>query len=150
MDPALDDQFRAIAAERTRRHPLRTYLKILLLRTLTIWFTPRIELLPVSGHIFPLYKEWDEDRPDLIVTLGFTLVNVIYIALALWGIWLVRGQPGCALLVVFILIRTAFFSKFVEAPEPRYVLECFPAVIAFAAQPVARKLSSLPPARGES
>jgi len=31
-------------------------------------------------------------------------------------------------------VRTAFFTKFVETPEPRYVLECFPAVIALGAQ----------------
>ena len=150
MDPDLDNQFREIARERTERHPLRTYLKIPLLRTLTIWFTPRIELLPVSGHIWPLDKEWDEDRPDLLVTLALSGINAVYLALALWGVWLARRQPGCALLVMFIVVRTAFFSKFTEAPEPRYVLECFPAVIALAAQPFARKLRLLQPARGES
>jgi hypothetical protein len=46
---------------------------------------------------------------------------------------------------VFILVRTIFFSIYVEAPEPRYVLECFPAVIALAAQPFGRgrQLSSI-------
>jgi hypothetical protein len=39
-----------------------------------------------------------------------------------------------ALLIAFILIRTAYFARFVETPEPRYVLECYPAIIALAAQ----------------
>jgi hypothetical protein len=38
------------------------------------------------------------------------------------------------LLILFCVVRTLFFVKFVETPEPRYVLECFPAVIALAAQ----------------
>jgi hypothetical protein len=139
MDPGLDGQFREIAQERTRRHPLRTYVEIPFLRTLAIWFTPRLELLPFSGRIWPLATEWDEDRPDLLVTLTLIVVNGVYLALALWGAWLARGRRGCEFLVVFILIRTLFFSRFVEAPEPRYVLECFPAVIALAAQPFARR-----------
>jgi 4-amino-4-deoxy-L-arabinose transferase-like glycosyltransferase len=139
MDPALDEQFREIAGERTQRHPLRTYLEMPFLRALAIWFTPRLELLPFSGRIWPLAIEWDEDRPDLLVTLTLVAVNGVYVALALWGVWLARERPGCAFLVLFIVIRTLFFARFVETPEPRYVLECFPAVIALAAQPFARR-----------
>jgi hypothetical protein len=53
---------------------------------------------------------------------------------------------------VFIVVRTIFFSIYVEAPEPRYVLECFPAIIALAAEPFARtrEISFLRPARDES
>jgi len=149
MSRELDVQFRGVARERTERHPLRTYFEIPFLRTLTIWFTPRTELLPISGHIFPLAKEWDEDRPDLIVTLGLAAINISYVALALWGVWIAWRRPGCAVLAVFIFVRTVFFSKFVEAPEPRYVLECFPAVIALAAQPFARRVSFPQPAPGE-
>jgi hypothetical protein len=54
--------------------------------------------------------------------------------MAVVGAWIARRQPSVALLVAFIIIRTAFFTRFVETPEPRYVLECFPAVIALAAQ----------------
>ena len=130
----MDRAFAEIARERTARHPLRTYVKIPLLRSLVMWFTPRIELLPYSGQIFPLRHEWDEDREDLLVTLGLGLINVVYVALSLGGAWIVRRQPGVALLIVFVVLRTAFFATIVETPEPRYVLECFPAVIALAAQ----------------
>ncbi len=138
MDPEVDSQFREIARERTERHPLRTYLKVPFLRTLAIWFTPRVELLPVSGRIWPLRVEWEEDRADLLVTLLLVATNAFYLTLAIWGTWLTRGWPGWALLVIFILVRTIFFSIYVEAPEPRYVLECFPALIALAAQPFGR------------
>jgi hypothetical protein len=134
IDPSLDQGFREIARERTARHPLRTYVTVPLLRTLTLWFTPRVELLPTSGHLWPLREEWQDDRPDFLVTLGLSVVNVIYIALALAGAWLARRRPGWALLILVCVVRTLFFVKFVETPEPRYVLECFPAVIALAAQ----------------
>jgi 4-amino-4-deoxy-L-arabinose transferase-like glycosyltransferase len=72
------------------------------------------------------------------------LVNAIYLPLALAGAWLARRRPGWALLIAFILVRTAFVVYFVDTPEPRYVLECFPALIALAAQTFAgrRQLSS--------
>ncbi len=134
MGPVLDEQFREIARERTQRHPLRTRLEVPLLRVLTLWFTPRMELLPYSGHMWPLRDEWQDDRKDFLATLALVLVNGIYLALGLWGAWIARHRPGWALLIVFIVVRTVFFTRFVEAPEPRYVLECFPAVIALGAQ----------------
>ena len=134
VGPEVDNQFRQIARERTERHPLRTYVEIPLLRTLTLWFTPRVELLPVSGHMWPLGKEWEDDRQDFLTTLTLTIVNIFFLALAFAGAWIARRRPGWAFLILFILIRTAFFAKFVETPEPRYLLECFPAVIALAAQ----------------
>jgi MFS family permease len=142
IDPALDAKFRALAAERTKRHPLRTYVTVPLKRTLALWFTPRTELLPSSGKLWPLRSEWEDDRPDFLVTLGFTVVNGVYVLLALVGAWLARRRPGLAFLLVFCVVRTLFFAKFVETPEPRYVLECFPAVIAIAAQTFAGRDNS--------
>jgi Dolichyl-phosphate-mannose-protein mannosyltransferase len=145
IDPPLDQEFREIARERTERHPLRTYVKVPLLRTLTLWFTPRVELLPSSGHLWPLREEWQDDRPDFLVTLGLSVVNIIYLVLALAGAWLARRRPGWALLLLVCVVRTLFFVKFVETPEPRYVLECFPAVIALAAQVWSRGSAQAPP-----
>jgi hypothetical protein len=133
IDPALDAEFRDVASERTARHPLRTYAKIPFLRALTLWFTPRVELLPYSGHVFPLREEWQDDRKDLMVTLTLVAVNGVYLLLAIRGAWMARSRPGTALLIAFIVVRTVFFVH-TDTPEPRYVLECFPAVIALAAQ----------------
>ncbi|HEV3480987.1 MAG TPA: glycosyltransferase family 39 protein [Candidatus Acidoferrales bacterium] len=129
-----DRAFAEISRERTARFPLRTFLKIPLLRSLAMWFTPRVDLLPSSSPVWPLRSEWRDDRQDLLITLFLFFVNCFYVALALAGAWIARGRPGWALLVVFIALRTLFFAGFADAPEPRYVLECFPAVIALAAQ----------------
>jgi peptidoglycan/LPS O-acetylase OafA/YrhL len=101
-----------------------------------MWFTPRIELLPVSGHVFPLAKMREEDPEDQEVTIAFFFLNVLYVGLGLWGAYRLWRQPGArhalAALLLYVLVRTAFLTT-QEAPEPRYVLVCFPALIAFGA-----------------
>ena len=132
-----DAVFAQLARERTARHPLRTYLSIPLRRVVRMWFTPRIELLPVSGNVFPLAKMWDEDPVDQGVTACFFFLNIFYLALAAWGVGKLWKWPGVraalAVLLFYILARTVFLTT-VETPEPRYVLECFPALLAFGAQ----------------
>jgi hypothetical protein len=130
-----DRELGEIARERTKQHPLRTYLKVPLLRCLTLWFAPRVELLPVSGSLWPFRDEWRDDRRDFLTSLSVVGINGIYVALALAGAWMSRCRPGWALLIAFLLVRTVYFATFAdEAPEPRYVLECFPAVLALGAQ----------------
>jgi hypothetical protein len=138
LTPEEDAAFAQLARERTRRNPLRTYLWLPAARAATLWFTPRIELLPFSGKVFPLRQAWEDDPIDQSVTAGLFLVNVAYIALAIWGAvrvwrWSTNARPALGLLVVFIVARTLFLTT-LETPEPRYVLVCFPAVIALAAQ----------------
>ncbi|HKF24639.1 MAG TPA: hypothetical protein VKB24_01645, partial [Candidatus Acidoferrum sp.] len=76
LTPEQDAQFAVIARARTDRRPLRTYLWVPLQRVVTLWFTPRVEQLPISGSIFPLRETWDTDRLDMSVTLLLFLVNL--------------------------------------------------------------------------
>ncbi len=144
VTPEVDREFAQIARERTARHPLRTYFWIPLGRVMTLWFTPRIELLPYSGRLWPPGRRWEDDPVDFSVTLGFGLLNFLYVGLALAGAWRWRNRPGVALLAAFILVRTMYLTH-LETPEPRYLVECFPAVLALAAlawaRPVARPAS---------
>jgi len=138
LTPEEDAAFAQLARERTARRPLRTYLWLPAARALTLWFTPRIELLPFSGTVFPLVQSWEDDPVDQSVTAGVFLLNIGYIGLALWGaVRLWRRAPAArgaiALLAAFILLRTAFLTT-LETPEPRYVLMCYPALLALAAQ----------------
>jgi hypothetical protein len=137
-----DAVFGKLAGERTARHPLRTYVWIPAARALTVWLTPRIELLPFSGKVFPLAEAWEEDPVDQSFTAGFVALNVIYLLLAAWGAWRLWPQPGARTVVVlllgFVLLRTAFLTT-IEAPEPRYTLVCFPVLLALAAQIFAGK-----------
>ena len=144
ISPDLDRKFAEIAQERTRRHPLRTYLRVPFERALTIWFTPRTELLPIDGKFWPLREQWEDSHADVLVTGGFAALGYLYAALAVAGIWFAcwaeRPQIspasfesvnfwGIGLLLAYFVLRTAFLTT-VEAPEPRYVVSCYPAVLA--------------------
>ena len=137
LTPEEDAVFAQLARERTSRYPLRTYLWIPLRRAARIWFTPRIELLPVSGHVFPLWYMREEDPVDQRVTIKLFFLNTLYVALGLFGAWRLSkssaGRAVVAILLLYILLRTAFLTT-LETPEPRYVLVCFPILIALAAQ----------------
>ena len=114
-------------------------------RALTIWFTPRTELLPIDGKFWPLREQWEDSHADVLVTGGFAVLGYLYVALAIGGIWLAwraagretgavgtLAEPnlwGIGLLLVYFLVRTAFLTT-VEAPEPRYVISCYPGVLA--------------------
>lgn len=148
ISPEMDRQYAELARERTRRHPLRTYVFVPFERALTIWFTPRTELLPIQGKFWPLREQWEDSPADVLVTGGFALLGYLYVALAIGGVWLAwrawlsednnAGRAagvnlwGIALLLSYLLVRTAFLTT-VEAPEPRYVVSCYPAVLALVA-----------------
>ncbi len=121
LTPEADHAFGELARERARRHPLRTYVWIPLRRSVSIWLTPRTETF------------LEEDAPVAFpVTVAMALVNIFYLGLALVAAWRWRYLSGVWLLVTYVAVRTAFFTQ-VETPEPRYVLVCFPAVLALAA-----------------
>jgi hypothetical protein len=137
LTPEEDAEFAQTAKERTARHPLRTYLWVPAARVLTIWFTPRVELLPVSGNVFPLRQMREDDPVDQEVSILFFVMNLFYVALGVCGaarLWRANpaARPAVALLTLFIVLRTAFLTT-LETPEPRYVLVCFPALIALGA-----------------
>lgn len=132
MTPLLDREFALLARERTARRPLRTYLFIPVTRAWMIWFTPRTELLPYSGKLWPPGEKWRGNRMDFGVTLGFAILNCIYLGLALVGAWRCRRHPGLALLITFVVIRTALLTQ-LQTVEPRYVIVCFPVVLTLGA-----------------
>lgn len=141
MTAEVDNGFAFLAHERTARHPLRTYLWVPLGRVLTIWFTPRTELLPISGHLWPVGQQWQEDPLGFSVTVFLGALNFFYVGLAIVGLWRAHGERAAArpgvqtaviLLAAFIVVRTAYLTQ-VQTPEPRYVLECFPVLLAFSA-----------------
>jgi len=143
LTPEEDAEFAQLVRERTARHPLRTYLWLPAARAVTIWLTPRIELLPVSGHVFPLAQMREDDPVDQEVTILLFVLNIFYLALGIAGaarLWRSNpaARPAVAFLGLFIVIRTAFLTT-LETPEPRYVLVCFPVLIAMGAQVFARR-----------
>jgi hypothetical protein len=133
MTSQMDSEFTKLAGERTRRQPLRTYVWIPIERTAAMWFTPRIALLPFSGQIWPGSGGWHQSLTGFAISFGLTLLNFLYAGLAILGLLQWRKSPGIALIVTFIVVRTAFLTQ-LQTCEPRYVLVCFPALLALGAQ----------------
>jgi 4-amino-4-deoxy-L-arabinose transferase-like glycosyltransferase len=127
MTPELDARFAALAAERVHAAPLRYYLWLPAVRIADMWLRPRTELFPSD----PRWWEFNDDPRWLAVSLGFGLLNLVYVVMALAGLVRARECFGIGLLVLFLLLRSAFLGS-LENPEPRYTLECYPAVIVLA------------------
>jgi hypothetical protein len=143
ITPEWDEAFARLARERTARDPLRTFFRVPVARALTLWTTPRLELLPFSGDILPLGPSWREDSVDVLATVGLFLINLAYLALAIVGGVRARWRTGAALLAVYILERTAVMTQ-TPGPEPRYVVIAFPLLCALGAQLWARSPSGRP------
>jgi 4-amino-4-deoxy-L-arabinose transferase-like glycosyltransferase len=128
MTPELDARFAALAAERIHAAPLRYYVWFPAVRIADMWLRPRTELFPSD----PRWWEFNDDPRWLAVSLGFAVVNLVYVVMAIAGLVRARECFGIGLLVSFLLLRSAFLGS-LENPEPRYTLECYPAVIVLAA-----------------
>jgi hypothetical protein len=127
MPPELDVRFATLAAERIHAAPLRYYVWLPAIRIADMWLRPRTELFPSD----PRWWEFNDDRRWLAVSLVFGLVNLVYVVMAFAGLLRAREFFGIGLFVLFLLLRSAFLGS-LENPEPRYTLECYPAVIVLA------------------
>jgi len=142
ITPELDARFGNLAANRIRAHPVRYYFGLPLLRIADMWLRPRTEILPPDVR----WWEFHDDTKQSVIAVGFGLLNLVYVAAALLALIRVpaRGQARtpsgirwAGLLVSFLLLRSAFLGT-LENPEPRYTLECYPAIIVLASSLLCR------------
>ena len=127
MTPQLDARFSTLAAERVHHAPFRYYAWLPAVRIADMWLRPRTELFPSD----PRWWEFNDDGRWLAVSLGFGLINLVYVALAAAGLARSREFFGIGLFVLFLVLRSVFLGS-LENPESRYTLECYPAVIVLA------------------
>jgi 4-amino-4-deoxy-L-arabinose transferase-like glycosyltransferase len=127
VTPELDARFAALAAARIQAAPLRYYVWLPTLRIADMWLAPRTELLPSD----PRWWEFNDEPVWLTVSIVFGLINLAYVAAAAAGLLRAREIFGIGLFVLFLVMRSLFLGT-LENPEPRYTLECYPAVILFA------------------
>ena len=139
MTPEIDAAFGQIARERTARHPLRSYLFMPFRRAMSMWFDTHSQYYPFQGELFPLSK-LDKDRHQQIWLPLFSLLIVVYTALAVAGaavMWVNKGARKWILFLALLTVPRLAFLSSLENPEPRYVIELFPFVIAAGAVAVA-------------
>jgi phosphate/sulfate permease len=126
LTPQIDARFAALAAERISAHPVRYYVTLPLLRLAGMWFRPRVEMLNIELR----WWQYHLHRAETRIAYAYGALNLLYLGAALVGMWY-WPRFGTAM-VAYIVLRSILLLT-LEAPEPRYTLECFPMVIAFAA-----------------
>jgi hypothetical protein len=132
MTPSLDRKFKALARERAAAHPIRIFALIPIERAFATWFTPRVDVLRYSGKLWPIGEQRRANPAEFGAAAIFAILNFVYIGLAAVGAWRCRSNPGCAVLVLYLVIRTAMLTQ-LPTIEPRYVVVCFPAIAALGA-----------------
>jgi 4-amino-4-deoxy-L-arabinose transferase-like glycosyltransferase len=139
IDPQLDWQFELLARERVVHNPFRYFVGMPFLRISDMWLRPRTEMLPVDTQ----WWKFSDHPEESLFALLWAGLNLFYLLAALRG-WL-NWKLGllAAPLIAYLLMRSIFLST-LENPEPRYVLECFPIVLALAAGAFARPKSPEP------
>jgi len=137
IDPDMDAEFAQIANARVEHSRLRYTIWLPFLRTADMWLRPRTEILNVDTR----WWDFESHIKESTFALVWAGLNLLYILLAFRG-WL-QWRLGVAgiFLISFILLRSIFLSS-LENPEPRYVLECFPILLALAGGAFARKHST--------
>jgi Dolichyl-phosphate-mannose-protein mannosyltransferase len=131
LTPELDAAFGQLASDRVRAHPFRYYVGLPLLRLADMWLRPRVETLNGSLRWWQYARHPAETR----VALFYGALNLAYLVAAFLGA--LRWPRLAGSMVAFIAVRSLLLAT-LEAPEPRYTLECFPVVMVLAASAIAR------------
>jgi hypothetical protein len=64
----------------------------------------------------------------IALSLAFGVINLAYVMMGVAGFVRGRAAFGIGMLLAFVVLRSIFLGS-LENPEPRYTLECFPALI---------------------
>lgn len=125
VTPQIDATFDALAEQRIHAHPFRHYVELPLARLADMWLRPRTEMLWIELR----WWQYDHHPAETIFAVGYAVLNLAYLIAALFG-FLKRPRLS-GVILAFVLLRCALLAT-LEAPEPRYTLECFPPLIALA------------------
>src|SRR3974390_3356031 len=127
VGPELNERFEQLAGQRIRRHPLRYYVWLPMLRIGDMWLRPRTEMLPLNSR----WWEFVDDPEDCVKAALWGGLNLLFLLAAAMG--LIRGPRPLYLgmMLLFVGLRSAFLGT-IENPEPRYTLESYPVVLLLA------------------
>src|SRR5579885_93371 len=132
ITPEIDSRFARLAQERIHNDPVRYYFALPMARLLDMWLRPRTELLWIELR----WWEYSKHHAETEFAAAYAALNLAYLVLACIGFY--RWPRFSGAILLFILLRCALLAT-IEAPEPRYTLECFPMLIALAGVAFERK-----------
>ena len=123
LTPEIDARFAALARERTKTHPIRTWLLLPLGRLADMTFRPRVENLPIDLR----WWEYSQHHPETDFSWIYGAVNLLFLGLGIAGLlYRPRYWPYMA---AYLVLRCLLLLT-IEAPETRYTLEFFPVLFA--------------------
>jgi hypothetical protein len=126
LTSGIDAGFGALARERAQAHPWRTYVELPLLRLADMWLRPRVEMLNIELR----WWQYSRHRAETRFSYEYGALNLAYLLVAAVGVFFWPRYRGAML--AYLVARSLLLLT-VAAPEPRYTLEAFPILIAFAA-----------------
>lgn len=141
ITPAIDARFGQLATQLMRAHPVQYTLGLPLARLADMWLRPRTEMLYIVLH----WWRYKIHPHQFAFALAYAILNLLFLLAALRG--LLKRPPFWGAMLAFALLRSALLFT-LEAPEPRYTLECFPMIFVLAA--IALTRSSPQPAGEEA
>lgn len=124
-----DARFEQIARERARAHPLMYHVGLPTARVADMWLRPRTEMILEQSDWWNVAEHPGESA----FAMGWGLLNLLYIGLGVAG-WVrarrVSNEAAAAVagvLVLYVVLRSLLLMD-MEFSEPRYTLECYPAL----------------------
>lgn len=132
LTPAIDARFGELARRIRRAHPLRYYIGLPLARLADMWLRPRTEMLPTALR----WWQYSRHPSQTLFAAAYAFLNLAFLLAALRGIF--KRPPFWAAMLAFVFLRCVLLAT-LEAPEPRYTLECFPMIIVLTAVAFTRR-----------
>lgn len=127
FDPAISDEFEAIANQRIWHSPIRFFVFLPLRRIASMWLTGFVVRQPTNHggviKMLPLIS------PRVILAIRILSVLPIIIGGGL-GLALLSGRSALLALVWLVILGRTIFMAYFYAPESRYIVEAYPPVIA--------------------
>jgi 4-amino-4-deoxy-L-arabinose transferase-like glycosyltransferase len=134
----LDNRFATLAHERYRNHPIQTLLVVPALRVADMLLRPRT----LEFNLDVYWWDWNSHPGETIAAVILGLINLFYVAAALWGF--VRGRVPFAWMLGGYLVLRCLLLATMENAEPRYTIQMFPIFIVAAAAAFAGKNPTAP------
>ena len=123
----LDNRFEALAQERIQNHPVQCLVVVPILRVFDMLLRPRTLEFDLEVD----WWAWNQHPGQTIAAIALGLINLAYVAAALWGF--IRCRVPLAWMLGGYLIMRCLLLSTMENPEPRYTIQMFPIFIVAAA-----------------
>lgn len=123
----LDNRFEVLAQERIHNHPIQCLLVVPTLRVFDMLLRPRTLEFDLEVD----WWNWNQHPGQTIAAVLLGLINLAYVAAAIWGF--LRGRVPLAWMLGGYLVMRCLLLSTMENPEPRYTIQMFPIFIVAAA-----------------